>query len=56
MVTKEIGSVKGLLALYNEESFELNELKKDLESYTKEKLIEYIISDLNTNKTEYDDY
>ena len=49
MVTKEIGSVKGLLALYGEERFSIDELKKDLESYNKDKLIDYIISDLSSN-------
>lgn len=56
MVTKEIGSVKGLLALYREESFDFNELKKDLETYNKDKLIEYIVSDLTTRDPDDDDY
>lgn len=56
MVTREIGSVKGLLALYREESFNLEELKKDLETYNKELLIEHIVSDLNNGETEDDDF
>jgi hypothetical protein len=49
MVTKEIGSVAGLLALYEEELFSFDQLKKDLETYDKEKLVDYIVSGLANN-------
>lgn len=56
MVTKEIGSVKGLLAIFREEDSSLEELKKDLDTFDKEKLIDYVISSLEITGDDDDDY
>lgn len=55
MVSKEIGSVKLLLTLYREEPFDLKELKKDLETYSKEQLIEYVVSDVDVSDVDSSD-